>query len=638
MKKLNTFIFLFSLIHLCSFAQIKDKINVKIRQKENKTALAVVVILNEQADVSAVSLIRGKEKKTEFVYRNLLNVAEKSQSEVIDFLNAQNIPFRSYYIVNMIALKADFDLIEKIATLGTVKEIIEDGNFMINEPKSDRISQGSRSIEWNLSKINAPAVWALGYTGQNVVIGGQDTGYKWDHNALKNKYRGWNGSSANFNYNWHDAIHEDNPLSPGTNSCGFDSPEPCDDHNHGTHTMGTMVGDDGGSNQIGVAPGSKWIGCRNMENGYGTLSTYVECFEWFLAPYGPHPDSLANPSKMPHVINNSWGCPTEEGCNTSNFATMELALNNLRNAGCVIVVSAGNAGSSCSTVNDPPAIFSGSFSVGSTTSTDAISSFSSRGPVIVDGSNRLKPNIAAPGSSVRSSIKNGDYASFSGTSMAGPHIAGLVALLISANPQLAGEVDLIEDIIEQTSLHITSSQECGGVTGSAIPNNTFGYGRADALAAVNMALITVYIPFLKTENDFVTVGTGSGLILSNTNNQKYRISVNNSGQLLVDFITMVNTNTLTLANTSLNINSVSAGIILKAPNNSFWRLSVSLSGALITTSLGSLPPTYVASASGDLYIKEGLKGLVCKDTAGNCYLINVSTLGTLLTIPTVCTN
>lgn len=121
-------------------------------------------------------------------------------------------------------------------------------------------------MEWNLQLVGADQVWALGATGQGVVIGGQDTGYDWDHPALIEQYRGWDGLSADHNYNWHDAIHSNS----GFNDCGADSPEPCDDNRHGTHTMGTMVGDDGAGNQVGMAPGAEWIGCRNMDEGVGT--------------------------------------------------------------------------------------------------------------------------------------------------------------------------------------------------------------------------------------------------------------------------------------------------------------------------------------------------------------------------------
>ena len=205
----------------------------------------------------------------------------------------------------------------------------------------------------------------------------------------------------------------------------MDSQEPCDDQGHGTHTMGTMIGSEG-DNQIGVAPDAQWCACRNMERGYGTPFTYIECFEWFLAPTDLNNEN-PDPSKAPHVINNSWGCPPTEGCNPDNFELMNIVVNNLRAAGIVVVVSAGNDGSGCGSVYTPAAIYEGSFSIGATRSNDTIAGFSSRGPVWSDGSNRLKPNVCAPGTNVRSSVPGGGYDYSSGTSMAGPHVAGLVA-------------------------------------------------------------------------------------------------------------------------------------------------------------------------------------------------------------------
>lgn len=248
-----------------------------------------------------------------------------------------------------------------------------------------------------------------------------------------------------------------------------------------------MIGDDGAGNQTGVAPGARWIGVRNMERGYGSPATYIEGFQWFIAPTNlnnKNPDS----KKAPHVINNSWGCPPLEGCNTSNFAMMNTVVNNVRAAGIVVVVSAGNSGSQCSSVSDPAAIFEGSFSVGASRQNDTIAGFSSRGPVLADNSGRLKPNVVAPGVGVRSAVRGGGYQSWNGTSMAGPHVAGLVALIISANPKLAGQVEMIETLIEQTAKPMQTTENCGGVSGLMIPNNTYGYGRIDALAAVQRAL------------------------------------------------------------------------------------------------------------------------------------------------------
>lgn len=224
-----------------------------------------------------------------------------------------------------------------------------------------------------------------------------------------------------------------------------------------------------------------------MDRGYGSPMTYLEAFEWFLAPTdvnGNNPD----PTLAPHVINNSWRCPEMEGCNPDNFGMLEQAILNLRAAGVVVVVSGGNEGAGgCSSLADPPSIFEGSFAVGATRQNDTIANFSSRGPVMVDSSGRIKPDVSAPGVAVRSAWLDSSYRYLNGTSMAGPHVAGAVALIISANPALSGQVDLIEDILRETARPMKPLYDCA-TDSLAIPNNSYGYGIIDALAAVERAL------------------------------------------------------------------------------------------------------------------------------------------------------
>jgi serine protease AprX len=442
-----------------------------------------LVYMSEQADLSGAQTLLTKQEKGAYVFKALTQIAQRTQAPLLDELMRRDASHRSYWIANMVWVKGDLQLVQALAERGDVAYIYANPPVQAAVAENYATLGRTAEIQWNIEKVAAPSVWAEGYTGEGVVIGGQDTGYEWGHPALVNQYRGWNGIEADHSYSWHDAIREDLPESPGVNRCGLDSPAPCDDDGHGTHTMGTMIGDDGAGTQIGVAPGAQWIGCRNMENGWGTPATYAECYEWFVAPYPPGAKSMeGDPRMAPDIINNSWACPPAEGCTEPDI--LLDVVDNVRAAGILTVHSAGNRGAACSSVTEPAAIYDSSYTVGSTTSSDTISPSSSRGPVMVDGSGRLKPDISAPGTLIFSSTINGGYRVASGTSMAAPHVSGVAALLISAQPQLSGDVDQLEELISRSAFPLTSDQECGGVPGSSIPNNTFGYGRADALEAL----------------------------------------------------------------------------------------------------------------------------------------------------------
>ena len=385
----------------------------------------------------------------------------------------------------MIKVRGDRALVEWLAARRDVQFIESDRPFKVDLESPDPqslIAQSPLAIEANLTQVNAQALWQLGITGQGMTFANADTGVQWDHPALKSHYRGWNGSQADHNYNWWDAIHADEDWT-GDNRCGMDLQAPCDDYGHGTHTMGIGVGDDGAGSQIGMAPGAKWIACRNMYGGVGRPSTYIECLQFFIAPTdlnGGNPD----PSRAPQVISNSYACPPSEGCAVH---ALQLTVEAVRAAGIFMSASAGNSGPACSSVQDPPGLEASVFTVGAVDASSSIAGFSSRGPVTVDGSGRRKPELSAPGTGVRSSYPPNSYTYMSGTSMAAPHAAGAVALLWSAVPALRGDVAATEALLEDTARHLTATNGCGGDTATSVPNNTYGYGLLDVFGAYTSA-------------------------------------------------------------------------------------------------------------------------------------------------------
>lgn len=440
-----------------------------------------LIILSEQADLSGAENLPTKLEKGQYVYNALRAVAERTQAPIRKILQDRGIPYQSFYVVNMIKVNASRDVLYEIAGHEEVLKIESNPRFKAGIPPPGTLqltstsptqqTQTSGGVEWNVARVKAPQVWRLGFNGRGIVVAGADTGVKWDHPSLKSHYRGWNGTTVNHNYNWHDAT-------------SAHSPTPIDPQSHGTFTMSEMVGDDGVGNKVGVAPGAKWISCRNMDKyGTGSPAEYIECFDFLLAPYPMGHPGLANPAMAPDVINNSWSCPPSEGCSTN---TLLQIVNAVRAAGIFPVMAAGNSGPKCFTVNLPPAIYASAVTVGATDTYNSIAYFSSRGPVTVDGSGRRKPDIVAPGYNIRGAIPyNNMYQSYwSGTSMAAPEVAGAVALLWQAKPSLTGNIAKTETTLTQNATPLTSTQSCGSLPGQAIPNAVFGSGLLNILKAV----------------------------------------------------------------------------------------------------------------------------------------------------------
>lgn len=496
---------------------------------ESGGPVEMLVVLDQPTDLSGAEGMADRVDKGRFVYETLRGRALGSQQGLVDRLRARGLKVTQLWIVNAILVRGDLALAHEIAAAPQVTRIVgnprvkglEDcdvheqgaglgpGDEETREGPAchvlDRLEKVARvrlrartalpdldggggggssssldgqpeSIECGVGAVKAPDVWSQhGVRGEGIVVASMDTGVLWTHPAIQAKYRGWNGGSPDHQYSWHDAIDH--------------TTVPFDDNNHGTHTTGTMVGDDGGSNQIGVAPGARWVACRNMEFGDGTPARYLECMQWGLAPYpeGSDPMTDGRPDLAPDITNNSWACPISEGCDA---LTLVEAFDNVRAAGQMTVAAVGNAGSSCSSAKEPPGIYDSAFSAGALNCAGSLESFSSRGPVTIDGSGRLKPNIAAPGRSVRSANKtgaNGGYSTMSGTSMASPHVAGALALFWSAKPQFRHLIRISRCYLEQSAGPAAgSTQTCGGTGPADKPNNLWGWGMANALAAINL--------------------------------------------------------------------------------------------------------------------------------------------------------
>lgn len=467
--------------------QFNNKVQPQLLKAfSNQDKQDVLVFMKAGANLSDVSNKLNREKRAELVYNMLTEKALLSQKSIIEYLEKKELTYRPYYITNMILVKdATPKAVADLSKRSDVRKILINPKILNQVQPNLLTASRDRAVESNITYTGAKKVWEeLGVRGKGIIVAGQDTGVEWDHPALKKSYKGYSSKRTTHAYNWHDAVHN----SPN-NPCGSDLEAPCDDNDHGTHTIGTVVGNDGDANEIGVAPDAKWIACRNMDAGMGSPATYIECFEFFLAPYKKGGDPLkdGDPTKAPHVINNSWSCPESEGCQGEEFLPVLQAL---EKAGIMVVVSAGNEGPGCSSVANPPAHHSNSvLSVGALNhKTEKIAGFSSRGPSAFDGD--VAPHVAAPGVNIRSAVTNKKYeqSGWSGTSMAGPHVVGQVALMWSANPNLIGDIKKTKEIILETSKKKDAEVSCGGENPTNRPNNTYGYGIIDIYASVKKAI------------------------------------------------------------------------------------------------------------------------------------------------------
>jgi subtilisin family serine protease len=418
------------------------------------------VRFSERADLSAASKISDWNQRGAAVVAALRETADRSQADARKRLVAAGAAYQPFWISNTILVRNGSPAVAgDLAGLGNVVRLDAPKAYELPKPIDGTVEPAVNAVEWGIAAIKADQVWStFGVRGEGTVVANIDTGVDFDHPALVGKYRGNNGGSFDHNYNWHD------PSSV----CGAPSLVPCDNNNHGTHTMGTMVGSDG-ANQIGAAPNARWIAAKGCESNSCSETALLSSGQWVTAP-----TDLANanprPDLRPHIVNNSWG---GGGGDPWYLDTV----NAWRAAGIFPAFSNGNSGPGCGTSGSPgdyaESYSSGAFDIGG-----AIASFSSRGPA-----GGIKPNLASPGVNVNSSINGGGYGALSGTSMASPHTAGTVALMWSAAPALLGDIAQTTMVLNQTAFD-TSDLTCGG---TAANNNVWGEGKLDALNAVTQS-------------------------------------------------------------------------------------------------------------------------------------------------------
>ena len=421
--------------------------------------LSVIIRMKIQTDLESLNfgiVGRNKALRSKRVIRTLQATAKEKQAGIIRFLEQEKssgnlLSYTSFWIFNGLSLKATPELIKKVALRDDVEIVTEDRAISPPVLFPAIPLQSDSAYTWNIEQIKAPQVWDMGYDGSGVVVGIFDTGVEVEHPDLASKYRGGDNS-------WFD-IHEEH-ATPVDNAGSYSG--------HGTGIAGIILGGNAGEKYIGVAPGAKWIAARiwNDDGDEAPTSDVHKIFEWFMDPDGdPETDDA------PDVVNSSWGFKL--------FETFPWCLTDFqddivawREAGVIPVFAAGNSGPWFFS-GESPGNYPETISVGATDSSDNIAFFSSRGPNNCNLD--IFPDVSAPGMFISTSAPGGGYTSMTGTSPAAPHVVGTIALLLDANPDLS--IDEVETTLRETSTPL----------GFFHPNFSYGWGRIDALEAVNAA-------------------------------------------------------------------------------------------------------------------------------------------------------
>ena len=445
-----------------------------------------MIYFEDHPDLSAAYGM-GWDERGEFVMNALQTTAEQSQKQVRDYLNKMGVEYEAFWIDNVIIVnKSNYTVFNGLMDFPQIQSLRSRRTMALIEPKEESGVSEVLGVEANIAHVRAPDVWSYGYTGEGIVVANIDTGVRYTHQALFPHYRGnLGGGSTNHNYNWWDAYSE-LTTSPG------------DSNGHGTHTMGIMIGDDNSSHRIGMAPGAQWMACRACFNSTCTDAALMECAQFITAPWDLGGEN-GNPSKRPNIVNNSWG-----DCGRTYDGWYQDVVNAWLAAGIYPVFSNGNS-SGCSYSSPPglntvgnPARYGSVTGVGSSgKSNGQYASHSNWGPTdnpdIINprGYPYMKPQVIAPGVSIRSSYARGDadYTYLSGTSMSAPHVAGLIALMWNAAPCLIGDYANTETLIEQTATPVPYASGGSPPPGpDNVPNYATGWGEINAFAAIQYSI------------------------------------------------------------------------------------------------------------------------------------------------------
>ncbi len=446
--------------------------------------VSALVYLSDRVDVDVLAKQLDRAEATlrlrhETIVTSLQERAAATQGNLLTQLDALATKglvrdYRPFWIANCVRVDATPAAIKAIAARADVETVYYNYGIELIAPVGTRSDsqppRDDRAPEIGLVAVRAPEVWDLGYTGEGILVATLDTGVDGNHPALASRWRG----VADPRYEGHPEWAWFDPVTNTTFPQSFGA--------HGTHTMGTVCGGAPGD-QIGVAPGAQWIhaGVIDRVSIEQTVADAILSFQWMLDPDG---DPSTN-WDVPQVCSNSWRVTTWHGyppCDQTFWAYLDAC----EAAGTVILFSAGNEGPAPNTIGRPPDRATDDYrtcAVGAVDANNAswpVAGFSSRGPSYCtpNGDPAIKPDIAAPGVDVRSSVPGGGYEQWgwSGTSMASPHVNGVVALVRQACPDLT--VEEVKQIIFEAAYDLGSPGE----------DNSYGWGMVDAYEAVQLAL------------------------------------------------------------------------------------------------------------------------------------------------------